>query len=80
MLYGLTGATVVGLSSILVYGTGASMAYAWVEPLFWTLIAVGALMGRFEESVNCKLCAMREWLLRGSARCESAPCLAPAAG
>lgn len=76
VLGGLTAATLVGIGSVLVYGPGAAARINWIEPLFWALIASGAALSLVEETLHCKLCALRERLTGGTHRCADAPCLA----
>ena len=76
ILSGLTGATLVGLASVVVYGPGSQLQHPWIEPLFWALIASGALMSVFERSIRCKLCAVRDRLSGGSGSCSEDACLA----
>lgn len=49
LLGGLTAATLLGLGSVLVYGPGSQPEHAWIEPVFWALIASGALMSLFRR-------------------------------
>lgn len=49
LLGGLVAATLVGLGSVLVYGPGSQLEHEWVEPVFWALIAAGALMSLFRR-------------------------------
>jgi hypothetical protein len=76
LIGGLAAATLVGLSSVLVYGPGSQLQHSWIEPLFWALIASGALMSLFEHTVRCKLCALRDRISGGSGSCSEAACLA----
>ena len=75
LLGGLTSATLVGLSSILVYGPGSQLQISWLEPAFWALITSGAVMSLFEDTIRCKLCTIRE-LLSGGPDCSEDTCAA----
>ena len=76
VLGGLTSATLVGVGSILIYGPGAAARIPWVEPLFWSFMAGGAALSLVQETLRCKLCALRERLSGGQARCAQEACLA----
>lgn len=76
LLGGLGAATLVGVGSVLVYGPGSQLDQSWIEPLFWSLIIAGAVMSLFEQTVSCKLCALRQWLTGTGARCVEETCVA----
>jgi hypothetical protein len=73
---GLVAATLVGVSSVVVYGSGATESHPWVEQLFWGLILSGALMGVVGEGLRCKVCSLRERWSSGPAPCTDSGCLA----
>lgn len=76
VLGGLTAATLVGVGSVIAYGPGAATQVPWVEPVFWALIGSGAALSLVQETLHCKLCALRERLSSGSQRCADQGCLA----
>jgi hypothetical protein len=76
VLSGLTGATFVGIGSVLVYGPGSHLAHPWIEPLFWALIGAGAALSLLEGKVYCKVCTLRERLTDGARPCREDACLA----
>ena len=77
VLGGLTGAMVVGITAVLVYGPGSQATHLWVEPLVWALIGTGATLSLFEGALRCKLCNLRERLTAAARPCPEDPCLAP---
>jgi len=74
-LFGLTAAALFGIGAYNVYGLDGLMEHAWIEPVFWSLIAAGVIVPLVEHPVRCKLCALSAHFKSTRALCQGSPCL-----
>lgn len=74
-LIGLTTAAVFGIGAVNVYGLDGLMEQAWVDPVFWGLIAAGAIVALVGPPVRCWLCALSARFKNIRLLCQGSPCL-----
>jgi hypothetical protein len=60
ILLGLVLAMLFGLMSFFVYGLEGLINYPWIDTVFWTLIAVGALITLINETGQCLACRFKQ--------------------
>ncbi len=73
-LFGLVAAAFFGIIAYSIYGLDGLMERAWIDQVFWGLIALGVVMSALEQRVDCVLCKLRGWFTDASAFCHGAPC------
>jgi hypothetical protein len=58
VLMGLVSATLFGISAVTVYGTEGLLANAWVDYVFWWLIAASVGLASLESTMGlrCSIC------------------------
>ncbi|MCG7876648.1 MAG: hypothetical protein JAY75_20805 [Candidatus Thiodiazotropha taylori] len=56
ILLGLVIAMLFGLMSFFIYGLDGLVSYTWIDTVFWTLIAIGALITLINEVGQCLAC------------------------
>jgi len=58
LLMGLVSATLFGISAVTVYGTEGLLANAWIDYVFWWLIAasVGLALVESTAGLRCSIC------------------------
>ena len=58
IFFGLVAAMLFGLIVMITLGEQALMTHAWVDVVFWTLIASGAALSAINLSWDCIACKM----------------------
>ena len=75
VLLGLVAAALFGIGAYTVYGLDGLMERTWIESVFWSLIAAGAIVQLVGREVRCKLCALGARFDSSPILCQSSPCL-----
>ncbi|MBW9266342.1 MAG: hypothetical protein K1563_01240 [Candidatus Thiodiazotropha sp. (ex. Lucinisca nassula)] len=60
ILLGLVIAMLFGLMSFFIYGLDGLVNYTWIDTVFWTLIAIGALITLINEVGQCLACRFKQ--------------------
>ncbi|MES9922616.1 MAG: hypothetical protein ABW152_00865 [Candidatus Thiodiazotropha endolucinida] len=60
ILLGLVIAMLFGLMSFFIYGLDGLVNYSWIDTVFWTLIAIGALITLINEVGQCLACRLKQ--------------------
>lgn len=77
ILIGLIAATLFGIAASMFLGPSALLTNAWVDVVFWTLIASGAAVSAINLSWGCIPCHFAQWMKRkdlSDRLCRQAPC------
>ncbi|MCG8022597.1 MAG: hypothetical protein JAZ02_01230 [Candidatus Thiodiazotropha endolucinida] len=60
ILLGLVIAMLFDLMSFFIYGLDGLVSYTWIDTVFWTLIAIGALITLINEVGQCLACRFKQ--------------------
>jgi len=75
VLAGLVAAALFGIGAYAAYGPDGLLERAWIDQVFWSLIAAGAIVQLVERDLRCKLCALSARLRAPKFLCPDSPCL-----
>lgn len=77
LFIGVLAASIFGIVAITVFSPEFLLTNAWVDVVFWTLIAVGLALSAINLNCECLGCNLARWLRRrdlSERLCREPPC------
>jgi hypothetical protein len=77
LIVGVLAASIFGIVAVTVFSPEFLLTNAWVDIVFWTLIAAGIALSAINLNWECFSCKLARWLKRADLAerlCREPPC------